>query len=155
MRLLDIIVGVAAPSWNFDAPASQLVTVSYPNTSFSTRRHGSSDKQRIDARVVPTHSPMKMGTGCTTRCAHGAYALPLANTLTKLHIDAGQVKKRTAEAMTMIDHQQIPFQREWSVGGQNHDTVGGSEDWISGRSGNVDAAMVAARHALINPLRSK
>ena len=98
---------------------------------------------------------MKVGARRAARCAHGADALTLADALPKLHIDAGQMKESAAETMTMVDHQQIALKREWPISGQNHDAVGRSKDWISGRPRDIDAAMIGARHASVNALRSE
>ena len=117
--------------------------------------HGSSEEQRIDPRLVPAQTPMKMRACRSARCAYRADPFPLAHGLPQLHIDAGKMKEGAAKAMTMVDHQQIALQREWALSGEDHYAICGSKYGASRRSSDVDAAMIGARHALIDALRSE
>src|SRR3546814_13759328 len=65
------------------------------------------------------------------------------------------MEESSVQSMSMVDHQQIALQREGAVGGQDHYPIGWRDDGLARRAGYVDAAMIGARLALIDALRSE
>src|SRR3546814_1268669 len=64
------------------------------------------------------------------------------------------MQERAVEAHTMIDHQQIAFEREGMVGREDDDAVGGRDHERAGRHRDVGARMVRfLLTALVDALR--
>lgn len=98
---------------------------------------------------------MKMRPRCAASRADSADPLPTHDGIPQFHVDAGKMQESAAETMAMVDHQQPPFQREGAIGSQYDHAIGGRDDRLSGCSGYINAAMIGARHALIDALRSE
>ena len=95
---------------------------------------------------------MEVRTRRPSRGSRQADRLTLPHALSHRDIDSGQVQQRAVQARTVIEHQQMPFQREGSCRRQNDDTVRRSgHDGASG-NGDISPAMIAAGLALIHAL---
>ncbi len=86
------------------------------------------------------------------RRAHRTELLPLRHTVADLHIEALAVQKSAGQPHAVIDDQQIALQREGRISREHDDPVGGREKGRACGHGDISAAVIAARLALIDAL---
>src|SRR3546814_11903157 len=105
--------------------------------------------------MIPADAPVTMGPGGPAGGVHRSGALSWDQSLAGNNVRPGEREESAVQSMSMVDHQQIALQREGAVGGQDHYPSGGRDDGLARRAGYVDAAMIGARLAQIDALRSE
>lgn len=102
--------------------------------------HWSGEQKRVDPRFIPAQTPVKMRACRAASRTNRADALTLADGLAKLHVDARQMEESAAEALAVVDDQQIALQREGMIGRQRHHSVSRRQNGIAGDRSDIDAA---------------
>ena len=97
---------------------------------------------------------MQVRSGGAAGFADIGNELALADHRADLHRVRRAMQERAVQPHPVVDHQQLALKAEWALRGKRHHPVSRSDERrATGPGGDIEARVIAARRAVVDPLR--